>query len=150
MEYGNTVWAPAKNEVGKIKQIEKVQQRATKLVPGIADLPCDVRMKSLTLPSLEYRRRRGDMIETWKRFNGYYDDEYKWLIRDDNVKNLKYHNRKLFKKRLEKGNISNSFGVRVVDDWNKLPAAVVNAPTMDCFKNRLDRHWGHLLFNHRD
>ncbi len=31
------------------------------------------------------------------------------------------------------------FSLRVVDAWNSLPATVTEAPTLNCFKNRLDK-----------
>ena len=148
IEYGNVVWSPT--EIGRIKQVEKVQRRATKLVGGIDTLPYEDRIKWLNLPSLEHRRRRGDMIEVWKRFHGGYDDDYKWLIRDPNTKNLKYHNFKLFKKRLAKGEKAGMFWYRVVDDWNRLPSEVVNAKTLNSFKNLLDRHWKRERFQFHD
>ena len=33
------------------------------------------------------------------------------------------------------------FSQRVVNAWNKLPQHVVDAPSVNCFKNRLDKHW---------
>ena len=38
----------------------------------------------------------------------------------------------------------NAFSVRVINDWNSLPPAVVNADTLNQFKNRLDSHWAHI------
>ena len=35
----------------------------------------------------------------------------------------------------------NSFGVRVINDWNGLPDAVVDSPSLNTFKNRLDKYW---------
>jgi len=33
------------------------------------------------------------------------------------------------------------FSQRVVADWNQLPQYVVDAPSTNAFKNRLDKHW---------
>ena len=41
-----------------------------------------------------------------------------------------------------------SFRVRVIEDWNGLPEGVVTAPTLNTFKNRLDRHWAVILYDH--
>ena len=30
---------------------------------------------------------------------------------------------------------------RTINDWNKFPANVVDAPSLNAFKNRLDEHW---------
>jgi len=53
--------------------MEKVQKRATKLVYECKHLPYTDRLKYLKLPTLKYRRHRGDMIETYKILHGLYD-----------------------------------------------------------------------------
>ena len=70
LEYANAVWSPMykKDAVA----IENVQRRATKLVPKLKNLSYEARLKSLNLPSMYYRRARGDMIETFKFVNGIY------------------------------------------------------------------------------
>jgi len=60
LEYANSVWCPYKK--GDIESIEKVQKRATKLVICLKHLPYVERLKQLKLPTLKYRRLRGDMI----------------------------------------------------------------------------------------
>ena len=40
-----------------------------------------------------------------------------------------------------------AFAVRVINDWNALPAEVVCAPTANSFKAYLDAHWAHLWYN---
>ena len=65
LEYGNTIWHPIlKRDIDKI---ESVQRRATKLVPCLKNLPYAERLKKLDLPSLSYRRNRGDMIVAYKK-----------------------------------------------------------------------------------
>ena len=49
-----------------IETLEKVQRRATKLVPSLRNLTYEDRLRRLNLPTLEERRRRGDLIETFK------------------------------------------------------------------------------------
>ena len=55
--------------------IENIQRRATKLIPGLSDLSYEDRLRRLKLPSLSYRRSRGDMIEIYKIMSGKYDPE---------------------------------------------------------------------------
>ena len=43
--------------------MENVQRRATNLVPGLNDLGYEDRLGRLDMPTLSYRRHRGDMIE---------------------------------------------------------------------------------------
>ena len=54
--------------------LEKVQRRATKLIYDVKHLPYESRLKRLKLPTLKYRRARGDVIETFKILHGYYDN----------------------------------------------------------------------------
>ena len=45
-----------------IETLEKVQRRATKLVPSLRNLPYEDQLRRLNLPTLEERRRRGDLL----------------------------------------------------------------------------------------
>ena len=49
--------------------IEDVQRRATKLIPEIKHLSYPERLRKLKLPTLSYRRIRGQMIEVYKIIN---------------------------------------------------------------------------------
>ena len=49
--------------------LEKVQARAIKLIPELKDLPYETRIAKLNLTTLEDRRKRGDLIETFRIFN---------------------------------------------------------------------------------
>ena len=53
--------------------LDKIQRRATKLIPGLRDLRYEERLKEcgLTTVTLETRRLRGDQIEVFKILNGY-------------------------------------------------------------------------------
>ena len=64
LEYGNVIWNP--RLIRDIDAIERVQRRATQTVPGISTMSYPDRLRTLRLPSLVYRRARGDMIETYK------------------------------------------------------------------------------------
>ena len=71
LEYGNRIWGPG--SVGDQKLIEKVQRRATKLVAEIRTKPYSQRLQDLNLPSLTYRRVRGDMILLYQMVHGLVD-----------------------------------------------------------------------------
>jgi hypothetical protein len=64
LEYANSVWNPYKKK--HITALENVQRRATKLIPGFKDMTYENRLRKLKLPTLAYRRKRGDMIEAFK------------------------------------------------------------------------------------
>ena len=72
LEYANPVWSPYLKK--HITAIENVQRRATKRIPGFKNKPYEERLKELNLPTLAYRRYRGDMIELFKIIKGFYDE----------------------------------------------------------------------------
>ena len=73
LDYAISVWAPHSKKL--IDDLERVQRRATKLVRHCKDLCYQDRLKYLQLPTLAYRRARGDMIEVYKILTNKYDEE---------------------------------------------------------------------------
>ena len=70
LEYCIQAWNPhLRKDVDNM--LEKIQRRATKLIPGLRDLTYEERLKECGLTTLETRRLRGDQIEVFKRLNGY-------------------------------------------------------------------------------
>ena len=128
--------------VRDIQALEKVQRRATKLIPDLAQLPYETRCQRLGLQTLEERRVRGDMIQTFKFLHGY-DDVPHTRFFQLNTNNLRGHSMKLSKpdhwRTTMKGNW---FSIRVIDHWNALPESIVTAPSIATFKARYDRHVG--------
>ena len=62
LEYVNSIWGPFYK--GDIKKPEAVQHRATKPIPELMDKPYEDHLKAQQLPSLTYRKKRGDMINS--------------------------------------------------------------------------------------
>ena len=150
LEYGQTIWSPHLRKY--INMIENVQIRATKLVDGFSKLTYEGRLKKLELPTLAFRRLRGDMIETYKHFHKYDRSilSPNFHPRNRPSRNHEYQIQPIRPKDGERGLHSNSFYCRIPDVWNNLPKAVVDAPTMDTFKNRLDKYWKELplMYDH--
>ena len=123
-----------------IQALEKVQRRATKLIPDLAHLPYESRCRSLGLQTLEERRVRGDMIETFKILQGY-DDIPLTKFFHLNINHLRGHSKKLSKPDHWRTTLKgNWFALRVIDPWNALPESVVAAPSIATFKARYDQH----------
>ena len=133
MEYGNTIWGPFYE--GDIKMVESIQRRATKMITGLHDKPYEERLKELKLPSLVYRRRRGDMIQMYKVINGLVRINVGDLFTSAKVSHTRGHPQRVYKTRAIKLQRRNSFSQRVINDWNGLPNYVVNAPSLNSFKN---------------
>ena len=72
LEYTNAVWNSHRERL--IKHLERVQMRATKLVSGLKKKFYKERLMALKLPTLKYRKIRGDMIEVYKLLTNTYDD----------------------------------------------------------------------------
>jgi len=139
LEYANPVWAPYLRK--HIDNIESVQRRASKQVPCLKGLSYQERLRKLQLPTLAFRRLRGDMIETFKILTNVYDKEAAPLL-ELAENNLRGHPLKLYQKRANRLDIRrNFFTLRIVQQWNSLPASIVMAKDTNTFKNQLDRHW---------
>ena len=142
LEYGNIVWEPF-NRADQ-QRVERVQRRATKLVPELRHLSYQQRLRILNLPSLYYRRRRGDMIAVYQLLHGRLDLDPRIFLNTAVARDTRGHPWKLVKPRAASRIRRNAFSVRVVNDWNSLPPTVVNADTLNQFKNRLDSHWARI------
>jgi len=68
LEYCNSVWAPYKKSY--IDKLEKVQKRATKMIPELRKMHYPGRLRQLNLTTLTYRKSRCDIIETYKLLTG--------------------------------------------------------------------------------
>ena len=68
LEYAVQFWSPSLRK--DIERLEAVQARATKLIPSIRHLGYVRRLERLNLYSLEKRRLRGQLIETFKMLKG--------------------------------------------------------------------------------
>ena len=135
MEYAVQAWSPQLRK--DIVKLEKVQRRATKMIPSLASLPYEDRLKKLNLTTLEDRRHRGDMIEVYKILNGIDKIQDDFLDLDTNPR-TRGHMFKLKKLRYRTQKRTMFFTARIVNRWNELPDWVVQAKTVSSFKNRYD------------
>ena len=129
--------------------IEGVQRRATKLISSISHCPYPERLRILNLPSLNYRRLRGDMIFL-----------YKITHHNSNSSLLDLFQPALTTSTIEvtNSNISNldvihatdrdptSSHTETINNWNNLPSHIVNADSIKSFKNLLDNYYFDSLF----
>lgn len=138
LDYGNCIYYPITK---KNKQaIENVQRRATKLVPAMKDISYENRLKALNLPTLEYRRKRGDLIIVYKLLHNLLDLDFKnFFTLATTPHDLRQHPLKIQKPRATKNIRQKSFSHRVINDWNSLSSDIVLAKNVDTFKRLLDR-----------
>ena len=146
LEYATVVWNP------RFKRdkdaLEQVQRRATRLVSGLSHLSYQERLLSLGLPTLEFRRRRADVIQAFKIINGIDKINYSRqcqtcgnsLFKPALSRSTRSHNQKL-QIQHQPGVRKYFFTARVSLDWNRLSQDTVDAPSVDSFKYRLSREW---------
>ena len=112
------------------------------MIPHIKNVSYPNRLKELGLPTVAYRRLRGDMIETYKIVHRLYDCEAAPRLNFvDNSSITRGHCYKLNKTRQQTRLAQNYFSNRIVDTWNSLPPHTVEAPSLNAFKNRIDKFW---------
>ena len=113
------------------------------MVDGFKNLPYEERLRRLGLPSLTYRRERGDMIEIFKHIHTYDERIISSNFRRQ-LRPSRKHNFQLVEKVPAdgvRGKQHNAFYFRTNRRWNELPPSVANAKTIDEFKNELDDAW---------
>jgi len=140
MEYAVQAWSPQLQK--DIVLLEKVQQRATKLVPRLRDSPYEVRKKELGLTSLVQRRARGDLIEVFKIMHGFENVDrkqfFKLQIEVDPNSGTRSHEWSIHPPHIKSKSRMDFFDIRIIKKWNSLPADVVRRQSLKVFKEKLD------------
>ena len=118
-----------------------MQRRFTKRVIGLSNLDYEERLRKIKLPSLEYRRLRGDMIEVYKIVHKIYDPcTTQTLLTPSGEDITRGHKYKLTKTFTNMRSYQKFFTSRVTNEWNKLPPEAVSASSLNAFKHLLDNH----------
>ena len=130
-------WSP--NLRKDILAIEGVQRRFTRLTPGLAGLSYVERLERLGLYTLEFRRMRGDLIETYKIIKGLDTLEAGSMFPLMGESRTRGHSLRIRGRPFRTEMRKNFFTQRVVDMWNALPQKAVEAKSLDAFKRELDR-----------
>jgi len=137
LEYCAQFWSPYLRK--DILALEAVQRRFTRLIPEMRGLPYEERLSRLGLYSLEFRRMRGDLIETYKIMKGIDKIEAGKLFPLVGETKTRGHSLKIRGSRFRTEMRRNCFSQRVVNLWNSLPREAVEAASLSTFKTQLDR-----------
>jgi hypothetical protein len=141
LEFAVSVWSPFQKQY--IDKIEQVQERSTKMLPGFRHRTYEERLKLLNLPTLRFRRHRADMINAFKIISGIHEKKICPELKStlETTGRAGRNSLALHQQRCNIEIRKYSFTQRVPAIWNTLSTHTVTAPSVDCFKRRIDKEW---------
>ena len=131
MEYGNVIWEPF--YVLDQNRIENVQRTTTRLVSSIKHLSYEQRLEKFALPSLRFRRQRGDMICVYSLLNNIHDLDYSLFLTLADATSTRGYPFKIFKQQLLRDVRTHAFSKQIINNWNKLETSIVTAPSLSMY-----------------
>ncbi len=133
--------ACSQNFVSDVNHLERIQRLTTRLVKGMRHLLYEERLQWLDIHSLQRRRLQADLITAFRIFTGLLDINPNLFFLPPARHGLRGHPYKVLQGASHRRKRGSAFSVRVVKYWNKLPASVVTAPSVNVFKKRLEKVW---------
>lgn len=142
LEFAVPAWSPWL--VQDIEVLEKVQRRAVNMVVGLNSRTYEDKLSELKLTSLSERRKKFDLLQTYKILNGFdrvsTDIWFKTVGENNNrLTRITSYSKNLVAVRSRTDIRKNFFSNRVVNLWNSLPIDIKDSRTIKIFKNRLEQ-----------
>ena len=137
LEYANVIWYPRYKY--QSASIERVQRGATKMLLEVKELSYEQRLHYLDLPTLKYRRLRGDMIQMYKIMNRIDDIDWSYFFDKNMYERTRNTGEKVFIHYSRTNTRKTNFSRRVAPIWNtKLTPKTKLSTNLNTFKKLLD------------
>jgi len=121
------------------------QEEATKMIRGLEPLSYEERLRELGLFSLEKRRLWGDLIAAFQYLKGACKKDGDRLFSTACCDKTRGNGFKLKEGRFRLDTRKKFFTMKVMKLWHRFPREVVDAPSPETFKARLDRALSNLI-----
>jgi len=125
--------------------LERVQRKITKMIRGMEQLSYEERLTELGLFNLEKRRLWGDLTAAFQYLEGAYRKDGENVFNRACCNRTRGNSFKLREGRFRLDIRKTFFKRSVVKHWHRLPREVVEAPSLETFKTRLDGALSNLV-----
>lgn len=145
LEFATPAWSPW--AAADIKMLEKIQERAVGMISGLVGKDYEEKCTELGIETLEKRREKQDLVQTFKILHGLDKINPEPLF--DRLQGRTAASTRLasdpMNLRPQRARLEvrrNFFGVRVIDDWNRLGVETKKKKSIEAFKQELKKEHG--------